>query len=554
MHKSLLIHNDNTPLVNLLNKELKTILFSPTVDELNNSDIDTFISTKIIPKVNELNFDIIYIKDTLSDNYIDFYGLLVAYHIRLSSNILNNDRHLVPIVILSDIDSYTINKLTPLGKILFTKNIFISHNNTNIIELFNNIALQKLSINGYINGFLKQIDIKPPKDYLSHHSITNEWAIYQWSQLLGVKEPATIKNENKISSMLYFKYLENKYNLNKKTERPDKIKTGNSKVLLIDDKCADGWEDVIIKFMQKFYNNIRFEAIGKEYKDIDNIDYIKKQVTNKIEDFDPDIILLDLRLLENIDSNEDTISNISGIKILEYIKKQYPSIQIIIFSASTDSLIMDALYKIGILGYIKKDSPTNKYLASKSSSITKLDVLIKQAIEKKYLKNIWNTQNEILKTNFLTNSKESEIFTLRDNVSTVFEILNSNISNPFKYAMLAIFKCIELLCDYYIEDKYNDAFWKDSADINIRINNSNDNSTRNYILNIIEKKTNLSKLDMEDKIQEIVCSRNFAIHTKEKSGCRGLVVKEPKSDDIIIWFKLLKNIINSINITNKMNI
>ena len=31
----------------------------------------------------------------------------------------------------------------------------------------------------------------------------------------------------------------------------------------------------------------------------------------------------------------------------------------------------------------KKDSPTNKYLASKSSSITKLDVLIKQAIEKK---------------------------------------------------------------------------------------------------------------------------------------------------------------------------
>jgi hypothetical protein len=109
MHKVLLIHNDNTPLKKSLLSP-SPILFSPTIDDLNDSDIDTYISREIIPQLKKEEFDLLVIKDSLSENYIDFYGLILAYHIRLSVKELK-EKSLVPIIILSEVDSYTINKI-----------------------------------------------------------------------------------------------------------------------------------------------------------------------------------------------------------------------------------------------------------------------------------------------------------------------------------------------------------------------------------------------------------------------------------------------------------
>ncbi len=103
----------------------------------------------------------------------------------------------VPIVILSEVNSYTINKITPLGNILFTKNIFLLENRLSAIDRFKSLFPSKLTNEEYQNDFLNKIEIQPPKDYLSHHSITNEWALYQWSHLLGVNTEATKRNEHK---------------------------------------------------------------------------------------------------------------------------------------------------------------------------------------------------------------------------------------------------------------------------------------------------------------------------------------------------------------------
>ena len=564
MLKSLLIHNDNTPL-NIHPDISTSILFAPTLEELNNSDIDTYISKRILSQIKNEEFDIVFIRDTLSENYIDFYGLVLAYHIRLSTATLKKEQNLTPIVILSDIDSYIINKITSIGQILFTKNIFIAPNNKSTLDRFNNENFKPILLTSdeYNFDFLDKINIKPPKDYLSHHSITNEWAIHHWSQLLGVKDKESIKkNETKISSMLYFKYLEKKYHLHQMTEIPDDRKNKEGKILLIDDKCADGWSDILQKFCSKFYTEVTLESLGHEYKDIKDIEYIKKQVKEKINSYNPDIILLDLRLMEeldsavNITSNEDDkqrIKEISGVKILEYIRERKNTInqgiQIIIFSASTDSLILDYVYKQAILGYIKKDSPTNKYLATKNS-LGKLKQLISgkdAGLDKRYLKNIWNIQELILNTSFLTNSSESEIFTIRDNVKSIFEILNSNIKNPYKYAMLAIFKCIELLNEYFIDDIYNFPLWKASKS-NIESHRKKVNSTENYLLNVIDKKTNLSMIDYEDMVKNIVCSRNLAIHTKILDHCIGFTVENPKHENLEKWFSLLSEIFNGIKI------
>ena len=114
---SLIIHNDNLLDIEQFNLEKKF--------EQNNSDIDKYISLDIIPYIKNNPIDIIYIKDNLSTNYLELYGLRVAYHIRLSSNLSFEERCL-PIVIISDIDIYVLNKLTPLANILFTKNVFLT--------------------------------------------------------------------------------------------------------------------------------------------------------------------------------------------------------------------------------------------------------------------------------------------------------------------------------------------------------------------------------------------------------------------------------------------
>lgn len=112
--KMLLIHNDN---VFLGDASCLTIKFLTT-----SSNIDANIVTSIIKPMMTVEYDVVYIKDNLSKNYIDLLGLRVAYHIRLSKEL--GDKRYVPIVMLSDVDTHILNRLDPIAQILFTKNIF----------------------------------------------------------------------------------------------------------------------------------------------------------------------------------------------------------------------------------------------------------------------------------------------------------------------------------------------------------------------------------------------------------------------------------------------
>ena len=50
----------------------------------------------------------------------------------------------------------------------------------------------------YCGERLKQLDIKKPASYKTHHSITNEWSIYRWSKYLGVENVEIQKEIRKI--------------------------------------------------------------------------------------------------------------------------------------------------------------------------------------------------------------------------------------------------------------------------------------------------------------------------------------------------------------------
>jgi DNA-binding NarL/FixJ family response regulator len=293
------------------------------------------------------------------------------------------------------------------------------------------------------------------------------------------------------------------------------------------------------------------------FKDAD-IRSLRQAAEETIDAVDPDIVLVDLRLLEE-DFRQDTIRKLGGFQIIQAIHKHNPGIQMIAFSASSDSLIIDDLLRQdGILGYVKKDSPTNKYVAPKNS-VSKLIKLIKHGVDRAYLKEIWNTQQKLLTSDFLTHNSSSTIYQLRQNSKDVFEILNSKMPSAFRFAMLTIFKCFELISEYYIEERFlgnkKYAFWKGSktkiktlnSDKLIEITKDGYNlSTENKIRAILDAKTSLQDSAINRSIKQLVCSRNYAMHPQEKDTCRDHLVPQPKSEDIIRWFHLLNHILQSL--------
>jgi len=517
MNSRLLIYNDN---VSFFKKFNSKIAFKPT------ADIDEYITKNIIPQLKTSKAKIIYIKDNLSSNYLELYGLRLIYHIRLSQE-LGNKRFL-PIVLLSDLDTYLLNRLTPMAKVLFTKNIFVAPNS---IESLGKIEIKEFKEEEFERKFLNLIEVEAPKDYLSHHDISNEWAIYRWAEFLKINDSQAInQNREKIASMLYFKYLlaRNPITIKKKNgiqfvPRPPE---NSGKILYIDDEWAKGWSDIFKHYFSK-NKNIEFETLEYNFKDSNKFKIIS-DIDKRVKSYNPDLVLLDLRLTQS-DHKSKEIDDFTGIKVIKIIKEINPAIQVVILSATGKSLILEKLYRYNILGYIKKEHPTDNSIDTKES-FEHLKELIDTGLGKKYLKEIWNIQNRILDLELF----EKENFKqMRFEIGSVFEILDSNINmqKRYIYAMLSIHQCLEEINNCYIDDKR--AVWIDTQKpINVK------NSTKNKILEVLTKRLRL--YGFEEKINEIAHLRNGVIHPNGREI-------NIRSEQILDWFEMLENILKKVS-------
>lgn len=540
---SLLIHNNKTNVTDI--EYTDNISFLSDTSSIFSNDIDSYISDFIDKQINIRDFDILIIKDNLSSNYLDFYGLLLAYHIRLTE-ILKEKRY-VPIVIISDINTLIMNKLSDYGRILFTQDVYISKNEIDSIKHVIDIAYKykKLNKDNFLENFLLKIEVKKTLDYLSNHAISNEWSVYRWSKILKVSTDDILEVEKKISFMLYFKYLKNLYLFQEKTSSLSFSYTINKsgKVLYIDDEWDKGWNDVLENFF-KFSPDITYSCVKEKFKDKTS-ERIVSLVRQKIIDNQPDIVILDLRL-----SDEDFQKNVemlSGMKLLKEIKDNInKGIQVIIFTASQNSLILEELFKYGITGYIKKEHPEN-YTLRTIDNIKKLKKLVHDALDRRYLREIFDITTRI-KT-----SSNSEINII---ISSIFDLLDHNISNKYYYTMLSVFKCLEILKDEYIRDfKFKD----DNSEIDFFELDENSNfvptkniknqsfyeSTCNSLHNIL-----YHKLDLKDKsshvfICEISRTRNNFIHPENGKGNYNCsLLSNLTSNQILIWVKMLEIILN----------
>ncbi|MDD3834370.1 MAG: response regulator [Sulfurimonas sp.] len=545
MNKSILIHTKNTPhtLQAKFNQE-NIIEFDYSNSEYKN--IDEYISNTTIEALKNKKIDLIYIKDNLSASYLELYGLRVAYHVRLTTEL-----KFVPIVILSDLDGYTLNKLEPMARIIFTKNVFIEPNSTKTIEKFQDKVFSEFNENNYKNSFLDLVRVDSPENS-TNHSIANKWAIFKWASSLKCESEVIKKNQGEIENQLYFKYLKalHKHQDNKLKDIIESTKEG--KVLLMDDEWDKGWTDILKTALTK--DGLEFKPFITNYKDRDDFnDLTYKKIANE----NPDVVILDLRLLDADHKNEDKedIDNYSGVKILQKIHEINSGIQVIMLTATSKSTILEKLYEKKILGYIKKEHPDDKSIDT-VENINKFVRLVDKGLERKYLKKVFLIQKELLvlpllqiEFSFNMDENDKKLLELKNTISKIFETLDSNIPRPFIYGMLTLYKCIETICDYFIyeyydkTDKKQKAYWRSSDKLISNNGNASVNNKTRNILRLLE----INENDTIRLIDELSCSRNYEIHPGEiKPACQERVILKPNETHIIPWFELIKTILNKI--------
>lgn len=524
----------------------------------NVESLDEYITSSIIPKI--IDFNILIIDIALSENLLDFYGLNLVHHIRLSSKL--KDTRFVPIVLISDFDGCLINNKTTKARVVFTKNVYLVENTEEkieekLIEISTNNKTLELQ-NNFLQEFIEKIVIDEPS---SSHNIANEWSIYKWANSLShekktIMEIADVKTD-KIESMLYFKYLDNLYSMNSYTECEVKSLKDSGSILYIDDEWDKGWSNILELLLSKS-DDVFFKTFEYNYKEKNDFGVLT-DVKNKVLDEDPDLVILDLRLTET-DHNPSCldINMLSGIKLVEIIKKINKGIQIIMLTATSQSMILERLYDGGVLGYIKKEHPNDMSIDS-TENINKLYGLLTKGLRNKYLKDIWQIQNELLNLIILKEAKLSftentEILELKNTISMIFDILNSDMLNKLVFAALTIFKCIEIIIDMYIkEESYregknwiNNMYWKDTNRKLAIV----DSSVELKIKEIMSEKLNINDYSMIYEVKRIVCFRNYNIHSgKIKERCSEVLSKnkKPTENDIVDWFNLLKNIVVPMN-------
>ena len=562
MNKSLLIHQDNVDEDRI--KIGKAITFDIESDNIDREMI-TFINTHL----SNQDLKIIIIKDSLSRNYLEFYGLLLAHHIRLS-----NDETIkyLPIIIISDLNIYQLNKLTSLANICYSDGIYLVDNDSFKIENLLNKDLKGLEKSNYYQSFLDFINIKPPSNYDSKHSIANEWSIYQWAKFLEIENKEIEEN---ISSMLYFKYLQAQNPKDYLVDNSNKDKINifqKGKILFIDDEWAKGWKQI---FKKQFKSNPNFLVLEKEFKGKKQNEIIE-MVINYIDINNlPDIIILDLRLSDDdFDFNYDkNLDKITGIQLIKKIHKINPAIQIILWTASGDSNILNKANSLNILGYIKKEYPGDRTV-DVNNSIKILSSLIDEGLSKSYLKKIWDIQKNILELN-LFKEEDDSFKQIKLEVNSVFETLDSNMENRLNYAMFAIFKCIEIITALYIEEQRRNAYWINGSQImntgylklreesytsnlehikneNIQANRgSGKTATENKIRTIMNEKLGLKSNRRHSYIKCLVCIRNHTIHQdkqyEDKDFCKKVVEEKISKDNILTWFKMLQTILKKVS-------
>ena len=402
--KILVLHNNNMPF--FLRSAEKINFDEITVDSkllkydsTNQSyDYDSFISEKLL-FLKDTFYDLIVLPCTFNlENYLEYTGLRVAAHIRLTPSWR---KITTPILFIGSDTADNILKLSKLGSIINSYHVFItnSKDEKTLLGEFRDIVAQYpcgdddafLQTDKY-KKFLKSLIISAPSNYGTHHSIANEWAIIRWIQMFSWNGPEPEIGNKSILNMLYFKYLMAKegsrelFTKNWKKKHPiDPIIRGISgkKILYIDDEGEKGWYNLL----KTIFQNSKSELYPYPFDDKLSKEDLLVSLNAFVNEHKADCYLVDLRLHEDDFKKDVAPKDYTGILIADYIKKKNIGNQVVMFTASNKSWNYKEAIKIAkIDDYVIKESPEYNYSRQDTySNYCKFSDVIQNAIKRSYI-------------------------------------------------------------------------------------------------------------------------------------------------------------------------
>lgn len=321
-------------------------------------DTDIKDSLDALPAyVPELTFFVPVVLDR--NNALLYDGALMALRILL--RYICNYRKGINIVLLGTetLESFLSHFAYP--NIIKIPGVYYCLNNQKIVSS-TILPPNKISERRQYSPYLSQLGIKLPSSFKSTHSLTNDWCLYKWYSFMGFSDASDSVNWNS----LYFDYLKaiekikdvkyRKLENNKDLQREiQTLREMPSRILLIDDNAR--WH----QFFKEFFagSKVEFDSIGENYKKLD-INAIESEISERIEAFNPDCILLDFRLIEDRDA-DCRFEDISGTHILSMLKgtfdnpgKSYGR-QVLIFSATSRIENILRLKTLNADGFILKE-------------------------------------------------------------------------------------------------------------------------------------------------------------------------------------------------------
>jgi CheY-like chemotaxis protein len=451
--------------------DIQNAIENAEVEILYNDVSDEKLSEKVKDWLTYKEFDNLFIPICFGPVLSDFNGLRLATHIRCtkSPNQIKNIfiYSFVGIEYLFDNEYFNILK---------TKNVFLVDYKKSAFAEAIKRDLQPLTIND-LPKELKKIKIEPPKNYEDSHSIANEWAIYQWAIAINTSDNDIEKIIKKINNQLYFKYLSSIYpkeEINTIPEEKLKIKySGNPKILYIDDEANKGWYEILCKVLFDI-NNIDFQYLDEEFNS-KNQDEIIKISIDKISKDDIDLVLLDFRLYPN-DFITNDIQEVTGLKLLNEIKKLNPGIKVIIFSATNKIWNFQALQNAGADGFVLKESPelwVEKNFTK--TTVEKFALLIQEQLKYQFQKELFKKCKDIKRNLLQQKFEENEDYKklIKDLIKQI-DIIYSSISliNLKKQITLDIvfltcYNFLELFKNYYLIYKKDYRYYLGFEDIDL---------------------------------------------------------------------------------------
>ena len=251
--KKLLIHNNNTFLnqTDYFNIE-EQFVFGFNTD---NVEIDKIIQKELttgtlIGKI--MQSDVLFIKISLSKNYLEYLGIRLAYHIRLTNEL--GDKSTIPIVFVAEEDLQFVGITSEIPSLLFTRGIYFMKDNVDGFNTYKNLIEQK-KLNGSvaIDLFKKKISLPAPNNYSSHHSIDNELALLTWSEYIGCFDDLPFKKLG-FHNSLYYKFIIKKPIVATTTEDVIKYQTTSKKISYQKNNLISNFDQA-----HKYFDEINFE-------------------------------------------------------------------------------------------------------------------------------------------------------------------------------------------------------------------------------------------------------------------------------------------------------